>query len=643
MSGQTLTPVADPTSFATVIQIKGQAEEFKTVAQVLSETAGIQVRRFGGLGDFATVSVRGSSSGQVRFYLDEVPLTRARTDTVNVADLPLEPLDRIEVFRGTTPISVGASALGGVINLVSRDPSDTPEVDFLAGGGSFSTRQASLTASGRIGDWGLLGSVNYLGSKGDFPFYDDNGTDQNPLDDERVRRENNAFDATSFLLKAVRELSPRSRIVALNDFFVNDQGVPGIGAFQSRDANLFDLRNLSYLRWSADGADGLPDEIDATLFFAYEEERFEDLQGDGEINLQASHSRLRTFASGANLHAAQSLGAHLLEARIDLGGEVLLPRNLLDPDPDQSSQSRFTLGVAAGDTIALLEGNLLLDGQLRYEFAHDEFGGFKSPADDVIQEASSDGFHLFTPRLGARYTALPELWLKANAGRYGRFPSFAELFSNRGALVGNPDLRPEEGWNVDVGLETRQQALGPMTGLRAEAALFWRDVDDLIVLVKTTPNTSKPSNVGRATIFGVELAASFELWDSIGVTANYTYQNARDESPAPSRNGKRLPGVAPSELYARLDYRAFDLVPFYEVSFTSANYLDPSNRREVPSRTLHNLGLQYRAPSLPLTLTFDTRNLGDNQVADFAGFPLPGRSFFGTVSWRWAEKRNQES
>ncbi len=152
--------VTDATAFATLIPIETQAEEFKTVAQVLAETAGLQVRSFGGLGDFATVSVRGASSGQVRIYFDEVPVTRARSDTVNLADLPLEPLQRIEIYRGTTPLSVGASALGGVINLVTKDPTDTPTFSFLSGGGSFGTRQASLTASGRVGDWGLLGSFN---------------------------------------------------------------------------------------------------------------------------------------------------------------------------------------------------------------------------------------------------------------------------------------------------------------------------------------------------------------------------------------------------------------------------------------------------------------------------------------------------
>lgn len=633
VEGQTLGAVADATAFATVIEVRRQAEEFKTVAQVLSETAGLQVRRFGGLGDFATVSVRGASAGQVRIYFDDVPLTRARTDTVNLADLPLEPLQRIEVYRATTPLSVGASAMGGVINLVTKDPTDVPSIAFLAGGGSFGTRQASLTASGRVGGWGLLGSFNYLGSEGNFPFDDDNGTPVNPFDDQRVRRQNNAFNSGDVILKGVRELSSRSRLVLLNEFFLNDQGVPGIGAFQSRDASLFDIRNLTYVRFLGEGLDHLPTEFDATLFFVYEEERFDDPRG--ELSLIERSTRFRTFSAGANAHGAERIGRHLLEARLDLGGEVLVPRDRLAPETSDAAQSRISFDVGVGDTLSLLDDTLLLDGQLRYELIHDDFGGFVDAAGEVTGDSGGTA-GLFTPRIGARYAPLSWLSIKTNAGRYGRFPNFSELFGNRGSVVGNPELSPERGWNVDFGAQVHAADAGPLAAIRAEAVFFWRDVDDLILLIQNSQRTSVPRNVGGAEIWGVELSTAFEAWESIGLTANYTYQDARDRSDAPSRKGKQLPGIPANEGYARVDYHPWDLVPFYELSFASGNFLDPANLIEVPSRVIHTLGLQYHLPFAPLTLTFEARNFTNNQIEDVAGFPLPGLSFFGTAAYRWS-------
>ncbi len=641
VSGESLHTVADATAFATIIEIDRQAQEFKTVAQVLSETAGLQVRRFGGLGDFATVSVRGASSGQVRIYFDDVPLTRARSETVNLADLPLEPLQRIEVYRGTTPLSIGATALGGVINMITKDPSETPSIAFLAGGGSFGTRQASLTASGMLGDWGLLGSFNYLGSEGDFPFDDDNGTPVNPHDDERVRRENNAFNSGDVILKAVRQISSRARLVALNEFFINDQGVPGIGAFQSKTANLFDIRNLSYLRFEGDGLENLPTEFDTTLFFIYEEERFDDV--DGDIGLLRRKTRFRTFAAGANAHGAETFGDHLLEGRIDLGGEVLVPRDLITPDPMDVTQSRISFDIGVGDTWSLFNDVLLLDGQFRYEMIHDDFGGFVDANAQITDESSGGTHSLFTPRIGARYTALPWLWLKTNVGRYGRFPNFSELFGNRGSIVGNPDLEPEKGWNLDFGADAQPASWGPLDGLRAETVFFWRDVDDLILLIQNSQRTSVPRNIGSARIWGIEISTAFEAWERVGFTANYTYQDARDQSDAPSRNGKQLPGIPQNEAYLRADYHPWEIVPFYELSFASDNFLDRANLIEVPSRLIHSLGLQYSLPWTPLTLTFEARNLTDNQIEDVAGFPLPGRSFFGTVAYRWNGATQEDS
>lgn len=633
VSAQSLATVADATAFATVIEVDRQAEEFKTVAQVLSETAGLNIRRFGGLGDFATVSVRGASSGQVRIYFDDVPLTRARSETVNVADLPLEPLQRIEVYRGATPLSVGATALGGVINLVTKEPTEEPSVSFLAGGGSFGTRQASLTASGRISKWGLLGSFNYLGSEGDFPFEDDNGTPVNPFDDERVRRQNNAFNSGDVILKAVRDLSGRSRLTVLNEFFINDQGVPGIGAFQSQNSSLFDLRNLSYLRFEGDGLERLPTEFDATFFFIYEEERFDDSMG--ELGLGQRKTRFRTFATGVNAHGAETFGNHLVEGRIDLGGEVLRPHDLISPDPTDATQSRLSFNLGVGDTWGLLGDALLLDGQFRFELIHDDFGGFVDARGDVTDESSGGTKTLFTPRIGVRYTVLDGFWLKANVGRYGRFPNFSELFGNRGSIVGNPELDPETGWNLDFGLEAQTVTWGPVSDARAETVFFWRDVDELILLIQNSQRTSVPRNIGSARIWGAELQTAFEAWDRIGFTANYTYQNAEDRSDAPSRNGKQLPGIPKNEAYLRIDYHPWDVVPFYELSFTSDNFLDRANLLEVPSRTIHSLGVRYDLPWMPLTLTFEARNITDNQIADVAGFPLPGRSFFGTVAYRW--------
>jgi outer membrane receptor protein involved in Fe transport len=59
--------------------------------------------------------------------------------------------------------------------------------------------------------------------------------------------------------------------------------------------------------------------------------------------------------------------------------------------------------------------------------------------------------------------------------------------------------------------------------------------------------------------------------------------------------------------------------------------LDQANIRLVDERNIHNAGISIY-PVEFATFTFEVRNIADEQVSDVLGFPLPGRSYFGTVS-----------
>ena len=73
----------------------------------------------------------------------------------------------------------------------------------------------------------------------------------------------------------------------------------------------------------------------------------------------------------------------------------------------------------------------------------------------------------------------------------------------------------------------------------------------------------------------------------------------------------------------------------YELDYIAQNFLDRANAFEVDNRILHNLSLTLTPLGKRLKLTFEVKNIGDNQIQDFRGFPLPGRSFFGTLEGRF--------
>jgi outer membrane receptor protein involved in Fe transport len=122
-------------------------------------------------------------------------------------------------------------------------------------------------------------------------------------------------------------------------------------------------------------------------------------------------------------------------------------------------------------------------------------------------------------------------------------------------------------------------------------------------------------------------------WRHTALAANYTRQDATDEGVEPFARGKRLPGRPKDEAYIRAEVFGAWARLFYEVSLIGDNFRGRGERDRVPSREIHGLGLSASPPGRGLTVTFEVKNLTDDQTADFEGFPLPGRAFFGTVQY----------
>src|SRR5512144_3186217 len=222
----------DPTAFSTIVETREAATSVETLTDVLANTVGVQVRRFGGLGDFSTVSVRGFSPGQVQIYLDGVPLSRADNEVVNLSDLPLDAVDHVEVYRGVTPLVFAQSGPGGVVNVVTRRPGAAPLVAASASYGSFETRKANFAVGGSHGAVDALVFGQYLGSAGDFRFTNENRTPDDTSDDQRETRINNAFDQGDVTARVAYRADPLTAALTA-DAFAKSQGVPGDAGAQS--------------------------------------------------------------------------------------------------------------------------------------------------------------------------------------------------------------------------------------------------------------------------------------------------------------------------------------------------------------------------------------------------------------------------
>jgi iron complex outermembrane receptor protein len=640
-----------PTAFATVIDARAAPTQVETLADALAESVGVQVRRFGGLGDFTTVSVRGFSPRQVQVYLDGVPLSRADNETVDLSDLPLDAVERVEVYRGMSPLRFTQAGPGGVVNVITRRPGAEPVTATSASYGSFQTRKANLTRSATDGPWSYLVFGHYMGTEGDFSFRDDNGTPENPADDSTQTRINNDFNLGDLTARLGWRSEGGADVSFTTDTFGRDRGYPGRGFPQDANTRRQTVRHVSRLDAALPARPGLPVSLEGGAYFLYDWQRLDDPLGP-DIQL-TSEVVDQSVVGGGQLLGTAAIGAHQVPAvllavshetfgqRDDVGNP---PAVQPGRQPDRT-RLRGTAGV---------ENEILLFGErasivpaFRWEGFHDD-----APPDPrlapALDASGTVDRHTWSPRLGVRVEPWRGVALLGNAGRYERVPSLQELFGASGTVTGNPDLSPETTLNWDLGFRLTAPELGPVvSGPSLEYAYFDNEIDDVIVVVPTSVNVFTSRNVAAARVTGHEVAASLHLWKRIGLAANYTHQDAVDESDVAFRRGNKLPGRPAHEAYARVElaWDAARPLPLGEgaarlwpgrvwgdANIIADNFLDTANTELVPRRDLFAVGLMLE-PLARLRVSFEARNLADDQTRDALDFPLPGRSFYGTVSW----------
>ncbi|APZ43836.1 TonB-dependent receptor plug domain-containing protein [Acidihalobacter ferrooxydans] len=138
---QPLAHVVVPTLVISRVEIKNSGAQ--TVAGVLRAYAGFDVTRLGGAGQQTSVFVQGTNSNMVRVLVNGVPINNATDGGVAWSTLPLTDIERIEVVKGPLSTVWGSGAMGGVVNIITRQP--TGSGGYLSlGAGNHDTRRGAL-------------------------------------------------------------------------------------------------------------------------------------------------------------------------------------------------------------------------------------------------------------------------------------------------------------------------------------------------------------------------------------------------------------------------------------------------------------------------------------------------------------------
>ncbi|HBK71350.1 MAG TPA: TonB-dependent receptor, partial [Flavobacteriaceae bacterium] len=171
-----------------VISIKDIQGTVSNVGEILTKTAGIKIRSFGGVGSESRISVRGLEGKRIGFFIDGTPLSD-QSDFIGVNDIPTDLIDRIEVYKGIVPAKFGGSAIGGAVNIVTKELPPT-YVDFNYSMQSYNTHNANIIYKKNNKEKGYEFGGGIL-----YTYSDNNYTMESPFNpDLKIKRDHDEFE-----------------------------------------------------------------------------------------------------------------------------------------------------------------------------------------------------------------------------------------------------------------------------------------------------------------------------------------------------------------------------------------------------------------------------------------------------------------
>jgi outer membrane cobalamin receptor len=153
-------------SSVSVMDLQGMEDRgAQNVLEVLRDAPGTEVVQTARRGGFARVFIRGGESNYTAVLIDGIPMNQFGGE-FNIASLPTDGIERIEITRGPESALYGANAMTGVVNLISRKGEGSPKFTALAEGGSYDTRRFATGGSGLTGGLSWSYNLSRLDSEG---------------------------------------------------------------------------------------------------------------------------------------------------------------------------------------------------------------------------------------------------------------------------------------------------------------------------------------------------------------------------------------------------------------------------------------------------------------------------------------------
>lgn len=586
----TRAPAVGPALAATSVLHRADIERLQaaSVPDLLRRLPGVQLTSNGGRGKNTSLMLRGTSNQHVLLLVDGIPQGSATSGAPALQHLPIEQIERIEVVRGPRSSLYGSQAVGGVIQIFTRQAaSEGLKPHFSAGAGSRSRRHGSVGVSGGsdaawFGATATTESTDGINSKRFNPASprayepDADGYREHSASLRGGYRFSNGLVLDGSLLHVdyhseIDQLS-RTGATGRNAYSEGSQQVIGGRA-------RFDLSEVWHLTLQAGHSEDRSDNFQDSRFFSRFDTKRDTLSWQNDLRL--ADNQLLT------------LGVDYQNDRIDVSDNY-------------AERARDNIGY-----------------YVQYQAEHGRHGLLASlRRDDNEQFGRHD-----TGNLGWSYALTETLLLTASYGTAFRAPTFNDLYApNTGSTAGNPAVGPEESATYELGLKGRQH-WGDW-----ELAAFETQIDDLIVWAADANRFWMPSNVNSARIRGLEgtLRTHLQGWD---LSTAVTLLDPQDRSSA--NHGNLLARRAERTLNIDLD-RAFGRFGVGATLFAASERYDSATNLDssrLPGYALMDLRGEYRLDD-SWRLQAQLSNVFDRDYETAQFFEQPGRAVYFTVRYQ---------
>ena len=557
-----------------------------SLLDLLAQQPGVQFTSNGSYRSNSGIFLRGASASQTLVLIDGMRVGSATTGGASLENIPLQRIERIEILRGAASALYGPDAVGGVIQIFSKAPTDKLTLAANVGVGTDGQQQAGVSLRGSAGALGYsLGvshekatgiSVITNPASGSFNADADRFASTS-IDAKLIARINKDHALTLSLLQSQGEYqfdgTPFPNPLGLNKETSDAVAKPRLTNAQLK----WEAQWLA--QWKSTVSLGTSDDESISEYF-----RFADGAAGGNNKFNTNRKQL-TWQNDI------ALGKDVLSLMLESRSESI------DSSTDYTVKSRDIRSALVSYALNRADWNAL--AVLRND-DNSQFGSFTNWA------------------LSGGYRLTSNLRAVASIGTSFQAPSFNQLYFPN---FGNAALTPQRNRSEEIGLRYSQGRLN------LGAVVYRNDIQGFI-------NPSNNVQSSRAVLRGVTLSADTQV-GATSYALSYDYADPRSFSSFAASNDLRLVRIAQNVLNARVSHRMNDIDLFGELKVSSDredNNLAFNGRDTLPGYGLLNLGVNWRIRK-DLSLLARVNNVTDAQYSLANSYSTPGRNVFVTLAW----------